>query len=267
MLVKGLAAIHEGLKDSVEDKERDLSVGSVGRVSSLEEEGKECGPGAGGELALGNLGDDTSDGVSDGSDLLIGDDLEQLGLNSVPNVYGLLGPHLASALCKTFSELNRGELTDSQVGRGSQDLEESGDALWVLVVVVLELLGGGLDSVGVGNIALLQELVKPLNKGGLRSGSGRRVGERFGSAMSSRETRCSAKGLGTKTKQLRLQAMYRELTSMVTKKGSGEPWREESLEEMPSDQDGDCNDCGKVGKMIRRDVQCTCGMQIRKVRL
>lgn len=142
-------------------------MGSVGRVGGLEEEREEGGPRAGGELALGDLGDDTGDGVADGSGLLVGDDLEELGLDAITDLDGLLCPDLASALCETLPQLDGGELTDGEVGRGGEDLEEGRDALRVLVVVVLERLGSCLDSVGVGDVALLEELVKPLNERGL----------------------------------------------------------------------------------------------------
>lgn len=167
MLVERLAAVDEGLEDGVEDEERDLAVGSVGRVGGLEEERQESGPRAGGELALGDLGDDTGDRVSDGSGLLVGDNLEQLGLDTVTHLHRLLGPDLASALGQTLSELDGSELSYGQIGRGGEDLEEGGNTLRVLVVVVLELLGGGLDGVSVRDVALLEELVEPLDEGGL----------------------------------------------------------------------------------------------------
>ncbi|KAI3483200.1 hypothetical protein L1887_53980 [Cichorium endivia] len=166
-LVEGLAAVDEGLEDGVEDEERDLPVGGVGRVGGVEEEGEEVGPRAEGQLTLGDLGDDAGDGVADGGGLLVGDDLEELGLDAVADVYRLLVPDLAAALCETLAELDSGELTNGEVGRGGEDLEERRHALRVLVVVVLESIGGSLDGVGVWDVALLEELVQPLHEGGL----------------------------------------------------------------------------------------------------
>ncbi len=142
-------------------------MGGVGRVGGVEEEGEEVGPRAEGQLTLGDLGDDAGDGVADGGGLLVGDDLEELGLDAVADVYRLLVPDLAAALCETLAELDSGELTNGEVGRGGEDLEERRHALRVLVVVVLESIGGSLDGVGVWDVALLEELVQPLHEGGL----------------------------------------------------------------------------------------------------
>ncbi len=184
MLVKCLTAINKGLEDSVEDEERDLTVCGIGRVSSVEEERKKLGPCAERELSLGNLGDDTGNRVADRCGLLVKDDFEKLALDSVANLYVLLVPDLSSALCETLPQLNGSELTDSKVWRGCEDLEKCGNTLCVLVVVVLQLLGSGLDGVGVGNVALLQELVQALNEVGYGGKEGRftgRVGQRTAS--------------------------------------------------------------------------------------